>query len=742
MDYGLPSTSVVVDRTTKETYTSQTLQTYESHARVTENGIAHLVEAVSEEMHLDDPTYPTSGSSDTASEINGSGPGTVIVRNALPHSSLPTGLCYDARMRFHCELDPPKDRSNFHPEDPRRIQNIYKALCKAGLVKDARLTPPECLVAQPMARIDARPVEEHEVCLVHTKKHWDYMQGLKFRPNQDLTYLEKQEDSIYFHQLTPLSAGLSAGGAIETCCAVVRGEVKNAIAVIRPPGHHAETDRPMGFCIFDNVSIATRVCQQEYPETCRKVMILDWDVHHGNGIQQAFEHDPNVLYISIHVHENGNFYPQGPAGDHLHCGLGEGIGKNINIPWPKKGMGDAEYIFAFQNIVMPVAQQFDPDLVIIAAGFDAADGDQLGGCHVTPPAYAHMTHMLMSLANGKLVVCLEGGYNLTAISNSALAVTQTLMGEPPGRLAATVANQTAVALVKKVVSHQSKFWSCLYPKNYDVELRRLFGAERMHDVIRTYQSKILYDSHKMIPLFILQERLSKSFENQVLATSNYAEARPLLVIFHDPPEMIGIPDPVTNRLDLHNTWLTDVSKDYITWAIRQGYAVINVNIPQHLTGIEDDPEAADLSEDEKPPHIAAMEELVVYLWENYIEPNDSTKVFFLGIGDAYNAVLHLLNTRNESALQLISGVSAFLSSTTLRRVNDTFVSYLSKWYPQQSLIFLEHTHAVWRPEREKRPSRKFGTLVKSDVDGLNAMLLHHKSDFETFVQKKIGDFMP
>lgn len=225
--------------------------------------------------------------------------------------------------------------------------------------------------------------------------------------DDELLTIEKHFDSVYFNQLTWQSAMLSAGGAIETCRAVASRQLKNAIAVIRPPGHHAEENRPMGFCMFDNVAIAAKVCQIDYKETCRKILIVDWDVHHGNGIQQAFYSDPNVLYVSLHVHEDGRFYPAGPYGDHFHCGTGAGEGKNINVPWPTKGMGDADYMFAFQHVVMPVAYDFDPDLVIIAAGFDAAVGDQLGGCFVTPTCYAHMTHMLMSLAEGKLVVCLE-----------------------------------------------------------------------------------------------------------------------------------------------------------------------------------------------------------------------------------------------------------------------------------------------------------------------------------------------
>jgi histone deacetylase 6 len=253
--------------------------------------------------------------------------------------------------------------------------------------------------------------------------------------------------------------------------------VKNAIAVIRPPGHHAISDASMGFCHFDNVAIAAKTVRETEP-SIRKIMIVDWDVHHGNGIQQAFESDPNVLYISLHVHQDGRFYPSGPYGDHLHCGLGAGIGKNINIPWPEKGMGDADYLFAFQHVVMPVGFDFNPDLVIIAAGFDAAAGDQLGGCFVTPACYAHMTHMLKSLAGGKLVVCLEGGYNLQAIALSALAVTKTLMGETPPKIPETAATRTGIETVRKVVIHQSKYWKCLEPK-HTVE-GKTFSYLRMH----------------------------------------------------------------------------------------------------------------------------------------------------------------------------------------------------------------------------------------------------------------------
>ena len=181
-------------------------------------------------------------------------------------------------------------------------------------------------------------------------------------------------------------------------------------------------------------------------------------------------------------------------------------------------MGDADYIYAFQQIVMPIATEFDPDLVIIAAGFDAAEGDMLGGCKVTPAGYAHMTHMLMSLADGKVAVCLEGGYNLESIARSATAVARTLMGEPPERLENTTPSISGVDDIKLVLRQQSRFWSSLYPKDLSARLNGPIQGERMHDMVRQWQAATLWDQYQMTPLYVLKETLSKSFENQVLAT--------------------------------------------------------------------------------------------------------------------------------------------------------------------------------------------------------------------------------
>ena len=437
----------------------------------------------------------------------------------LPYASSRSGLVYDVRMRFHAEPLTSRQPDDIHPEDPRRIHEIYRELSEAQLVHD--VTVDDSPNDYQMLRINAREATKHEILLVHERQHYEWVKSLLQKSDEELEVIAAISDSIYAHKFTYNCAKLSAGGAIEACKAVVVGQVKNAFAVIRPPGHHAEPYQPGGFCFFNNVCIAARVCQRDFPEKCRKILILDWDVHHGNGVQRAFYDDPNVLYVSIHVHRDGHFYPCTDYGDHKHFGTGAGEGKNVNVPWPCHGMTDGDYLLAFQQVVMPIAQEFDPDLVIISAGFDAAEGDELGQCHVTPAGYAHMTHMLMSLARGKVAVCLEGGYNLRSIAKSALAVTRTLMGEPPDRLLYADPTPAGVETVQLVIRSQSKYWACMYPK-YESQLegtiRKELCGERLHDIYRSYQSKEWWDSFQMTPLFINRDQLSKSFAREVLAT--------------------------------------------------------------------------------------------------------------------------------------------------------------------------------------------------------------------------------
>ncbi|KAJ5507082.1 hypothetical protein N7527_009225 [Penicillium freii] len=645
----------------------------------------------------------------------------VMAKSGLPLASLATGLCYDHRMRYHCEVRP---QSDVHPEDPRRIYYIYKELCRAGLVDDPESSRP--LAPHTLQRIHARDATEEEVTLIHKDAHYAFVRSTTDMPNEVLIQLEKDRDSIYFNNLTFASAILSTGGAIETCLAVAQRQVRNAIAVIRPPGHHAEDDAAMGFCLFNNVCVAARVCQNRLGDACRKIMILDWDVHHGNGIQKAFYDDPNILYISLHVYQDGGFYPGGPAGDWDHCGSGAGVGKNVNIPWPTQGMGDGDYMFAFQEVVMPIAQEFNPDLVIVAAGFDAAAGDVLGGCFVSPACYAQMTHFLMTLANGKVAVCLEGGYNFKSISKSALAVTKTLMGEPPDRLLSSSPTDSAVATVRRVRSIQSHYWSRLYPKTSTHPVY----ANRLHDILRVHQSNQLYESCKLTPLHIYRTAISKSFDKQVLASKNYHERVPLIVIFHDPPEIVGQPHPVTNKLEAHNVWMADSLTEYVKWIVGKGYAVIDVNVPKHVSreGAAGRYEA----DDEDRP--SATEELAGYLWDNYIDANQATDIFLLGVGNAFLGVANLLINR-ENLYKRVNGVVSFVSENPVRAIASHTQTWLSKWYRENSIVFVSNSHGIWDIQ-DRRPSKRYGKLVHSPKFDLNEMLDEHKEEVYKWISER------
>lgn len=432
----------------------------------------------------------------------------------LPYSTSRTGLIYDPRMRFH--VDPsPEVGDDAHPEQPRRILSIFTKLVDAGLASEMD----EYVYKEHMMfRLPIRAATKTEISWIHDAAYVEDMESLRGAELGELKERTEKGESIYFNNNSWHCATLAAGGAIVATEAVVRQQVKNAVAIIRPPGHHAEHAQATGFCFFNNVCIAARAAQRYHPDKCRKILILDWDVHHGNGVQRAFYQDPNVLYISLHVYRNAKFYPFDTFADHLHCGEGAGSGMTVNIPWEAAGMTDADYIMAFQQVVMPIAMEFDPDLVLISAGFDAAHGDPLGECHVTPAGYAHMTHMLMQLAQGKVVACLEGGYNLHSIAVSALGMTKTLMGEPPERIRDLTPTPSAVNTVQKVIRTQARFWKVLYPKDLNLQKKKEVGAERLHDIIREWQSKVLFEQHQMTELYILRDRLSKSFRNQVLAT--------------------------------------------------------------------------------------------------------------------------------------------------------------------------------------------------------------------------------
>ena len=250
------------------------------------------------------------------------------------------------------------------------------------------------------------------------------------------------------------------------CFQVSRGQLRNGFAIVRPPGHHAEFDEAMGFCYFNSTAIAAKQVLRE--PRVRRVLILDWAIHHGNGTQKVFYDDPNVLFISLHRHDNGNFYPG--TGGPVECGTGAGLGYNVNIAWSgglDPPMADAEYLAAFRSVVMPIAAEFCPDLVLVSCGFDAAAGHPhpMGGYVVSTACFAYMTRELRKLAGGRLVLALEGGFNLDILASASEQCLRALLGLSIEKIEeselARRPCQAAVETLQKTLAIQLPYWEVL-----------------------------------------------------------------------------------------------------------------------------------------------------------------------------------------------------------------------------------------------------------------------------------------
>lgn len=229
---------------------------------------------------------------------------------------------------------------------------------------------------------------------------------------------------------------------------------------------------------------------------CYRVLIVDWDIHHGNGTQRLFENSRKVLYISLHRYEHGEFFPKSNDGNYTMVGEGRGEGFNVNIPWNKHKMGDSDYIAAFQRIIMPIAYEFNPELVLVSAGFDAVVGDPIGHYNVTPEAYGYFTHWLSSLANGKIILCLEGGYNVNSISHAMTMCTKALLGDPLPMLntAGKAPSASCIETIQNVWSVQRKYWKSL---RFDKKLPA-FDA-KFNQVIQQFDAMTCSDGKEQKP---------------------------------------------------------------------------------------------------------------------------------------------------------------------------------------------------------------------------------------------------
>jgi len=326
----------------------------------------------------------------------------------------------------------------FHPESHKRLEAIYEMLEDP----DMRDKYPE---------VPVREATEEELLYIHTK---DYINMVAATAGKSYGYLDPDTQTSAGSYAAALRA---AGGLCSAIEMVHNGELDNAFALVRPPGHHAERNRGMGFCLFNNVAIGARYAQKQLG--LEKILIADWDLHHGNSTQHSFENDPSILYFSTHQYP---YYPG--SGSFQEVGKDKGQGYTVNVPL-STGFADAEYVAIYQEILKPIALQFDPDIVFCSVGFDIYMNDPLGGMSVSPDGFAGLTRVLMDIAretcNGRLVLTLEGGYDLEGLRNSAKAVLKEMRGESTieGRNWSGQENQRMLApVLDKVRSIQGKYW--------------------------------------------------------------------------------------------------------------------------------------------------------------------------------------------------------------------------------------------------------------------------------------------
>jgi len=294
-----------------------------------------------------------------------------------------------------------------HPERPERCSAIHGAISAAPYYGD-------------LVKIRASIPDLKYVEMVHARS---YIQRVKEEVAGGISHLDSLDTAV---SRDSYNVALNAvGGSLNLCDAIMTGKASAGFCAVRPPGHHAEWDSAAGFCIFNTIAIAAHYLQARHK--IGRIAIVDWDVHHGNGTQHTFELDHSVLYISLHQ------YPHFPgSGAGFEAGTGTGTGFTLNIPM-QAGSGDTEYLEAFRTLVIPALQRFEPEIILISAGFDGHRDDPLSSTHLSTEAFGEFTRMLMypakAFSMGRIIAFLEGGYDLRSLAESARCMMDVLVNE-------------------------------------------------------------------------------------------------------------------------------------------------------------------------------------------------------------------------------------------------------------------------------------------------------------------------
>jgi acetoin utilization deacetylase AcuC-like enzyme len=335
-----------------------------------------------------------------------------------------TAIVVDERMLAH-------DPGRGHPERADRLRVLLDRFADEPAV----------------VHLGTRLATEEELALAHTPALIELAEATARRGRVQLDPDTATSPQSYE------AARLAAGSLLQLCDAILAGEVANGFALVRPPGHHAERGRAMGFCLFNNVAVAAAALRRR---GVGRIAIVDWDLHHGNGTQHAFDGDPDVLYVSSHQFP---FYPGTGAAEEV--GRDAGAGRTVNLPFPA-GFGDAEHVRAYREVVAPILRQFAPEFVLVSAGFDSDHRDPLGGMMVTPAGFAALARLCADAAaetaGGRIAAVLEGGYDLGALVDGVESTLDVLRGEDAVPAAATGDAHRADHVIARVRAAQAPYW--------------------------------------------------------------------------------------------------------------------------------------------------------------------------------------------------------------------------------------------------------------------------------------------